>query len=91
MTQDILGYIPAIIFPLATLLQLLKILRDKDVGGVSAVSWFLFGVANLALYGYVGKYDELQAVSSMLVTGALNLVIALMVIITRAAPQRPAP
>lgn len=90
MTQDLLGYIPAIVFPLATFLQLYKILRDKDVGGVSVVSWFLFGGANLALYGYVGKYAEPQAICSMLVTGALNLVIALTVLAYRAAQRKAA-
>ncbi len=85
--HNLLGFIPALIFPLATFLQLFKILRDQAVSGVSAPSWFLFGLANLALYGYVEKYAEPQAICSMLVTGVLNLAIALTVLYLRQAQR----
>ena len=56
---DFVGWVPAIILPLSTIIQLLKILREKSAGAVSSLSWFLFGVANLGAYFFTEKMLKL--------------------------------
>ncbi len=71
------GWIPALIFPLATAMQLATILRRKSADGVSITAWSLFALANVSLYAYLGKYAEPQAILSGLGTAALNLAIVI--------------
>ena len=68
-------WIPAIIFPAATGAQLLKIIREKTVEGVSILSWFMFGIANIGLYFYAEKYMSLQSIIGLLGTALLDFVI----------------
>ncbi len=69
------GILPAIVFPAATLVQLLRILRTRSAANVSVSTWLLFGFANLAIYVYAERYTEWQAILGMLVTAALDFVI----------------
>lgn len=87
MLTEILGIIPAIVFPAATFFQFIKIIRSRDVSGVSIFSWILFGIANLTLYFYVGKFAEIQAIFSMLLTALLDFIIAFF--IWRWKPRSP--
>jgi len=75
-----IGWLPAVILPLATIFQLVKIIKSKSVEGVSAVSWLLFFIANMGLYIYTQKYFEAQAILSMLLTAFLNLVIVFLLV-----------
>ena len=63
---DIIGFIPAIIFPAAALMQLVHLVRAKRSEGVSALSWSAFALGNLAMFVYAEKYFELQAVVGLL-------------------------
>ena len=47
---DIAGWLPALIFPAATLIQLIAILRISTIKGVSLLTWTLFGIANISVY-----------------------------------------
>jgi hypothetical protein len=69
------GWVPAVIFPGATALQLAAILRSGSAAGVDALTWFLFGIANLCLYFYSEKYKQPQAILGFLVTAALDFAI----------------
>ena len=69
------GILPAIVFPAATLVQLLRILRARSSANVSISTWLLFGFANLAIYVYAERYTEWQAILGMLVTAVLDFVI----------------
>ena len=80
---ELMGWIPAVIFPGATLLQLLSILRARSAVGVNATSWALFGLANLGLYGWTGKHFALQALIGLLGTAALDFAIVLAVLYLR--------
>ena len=80
MDINYIGWLPAVILPLATVFQLVKIIKSKSVEGVSAVSWLLFCIANTGLYIYTQKYLELQAILSMLLTAFLNLIIVLLLV-----------
>lgn len=73
--DQLVGWIPAVVFPLAGLLQLLTILKRRSADGVSIASWTLFAVANVALYAYIGRYTEPQAILSGLGTAAMNIAI----------------
>lgn len=72
---QIVGILPAIVFPTATFLQVYRIVQSRSVAGVSAATWFLFGLANLALYIYAGRYGEWQAIVGILFTAVLDFVI----------------
>ena len=73
---NIAGWLPAIIFPVATLIQLIAILRSSSVTGVSPLSWILFGIANIAVYIYTEKYFAVQTIIGFLGTALLDFVIA---------------
>lgn len=73
---EIAGWLPAIIFPTATAIQLLAILRSGSARGVSVMTWFLFGVANIAVYIYTEKYFALQTIVGFLGTALLDFIIA---------------
>ncbi len=74
--NQLAGIIPAIVFPVATLIQLIRIVTQRSAAGVSATSWILFGVANIAIYFYAERYTEWQAIAGMLLTALLDFVIA---------------
>jgi len=71
----IAGILPAIVFPVATLMQLVRMVRKRSAAGVSVTTWLLFGLANVALYVYAERYAEWQTIAGMLVTAVLDFVI----------------
>jgi len=70
------GWLPAIIFPAATLIQLIAILRSDSTKGVSPLTWILFGVSNIAIYIYTEKYFAVQTIIGFLGTALLDFIIA---------------
>ena len=72
---ELCGWLPAIIIPLATIIQLSAILRNRSTSGVSGITWFLFGVANVGLYIYTEKYGDPQAIAGLLGSALLDFVI----------------
>jgi uncharacterized protein with PQ loop repeat len=85
---ELLGWIPAIVFPAATLLQLAAIVRRRNAAGVSALAWSLFGLANICLYAYTEKYSELESILGSLGTAFLNLCIVVAAIRYQRAARR---
>jgi hypothetical protein len=84
------GILPAIIFPAATLLQIVRIVRHRSTLGVSKTTWLLFGLANIALYVYTERYGEWQAIAGLLLTAVLDFVIvALAMFAYRAVATKP--
>ena len=73
---DIFGWLPAIIIPLATIIQLSTIFKDRSVDGVSWLTWCLFGIANIGLYVYTEKYMDIQSIVGLLGSATLDFVIA---------------
>jgi uncharacterized protein with PQ loop repeat len=87
MTSNIInlsGWLPAIIFPVATLIQLISILRRRSSQGVSWIAWTLFGVANISVYVYTEKYLAPQTIIGFLGSAPLDFVIAALAINGRA-------
>lgn len=78
-TIEFIGYIPALIFPAATLVQLLYLLKTKSAQGVSPSTWFAFAIGNLSLYIYTEKYDAIQSILGQLVTSVIQLYIVFLV------------
>ncbi len=72
---NIAGWIPAIILPIATISQLVKILQEKTAEGVSLITWFLFGIANIGLYLFTEKYFAVQSLVGLLGTAVLDFAI----------------
>ena len=69
------GWIPALTLPTATLFQLARIVKTGSAEGVSALTWLLFGFANLGIYVFTEKYLALQSILAQLLTAVLNFVI----------------
>lgn len=72
---DLLGWVPAIVFPAATGLQLMAIVRSRSAEGVSVAAWSMFAFANASLFVYTEKYGEIESIVGTLGTAGLNLCI----------------
>ncbi|HWA25062.1 MAG TPA: hypothetical protein VG734_05255 [Lacunisphaera sp.] len=72
---QIAGILPAIVFPAATLLQLVRIVRNRSAAGVNVSTWFLFGWANIAMYIYAEHFTDWQAIVGLLLTAVLDFAI----------------
>jgi uncharacterized protein with PQ loop repeat len=81
--NQLAGAIPAIVFPGATLLQLVRIVRQRSAAGVSIPAWLLFGIANIAIYFYAERYTEWQAIVGMLVTAVIDFAIVFVALMGR--------
>ena len=75
------GWLPAIIIPVATLLQCIEVFRASTVEGVSWTTWALFGIANIGFYIYTEKYTSLQTILGFLGTAVIDFVIVANVIL----------
>ncbi|PZD71704.1 hypothetical protein C1752_05003 [Acaryochloris thomasi RCC1774] len=70
------GWLPAVIIPMATLIQLTDIFKRRSAAGVSWLTWFLFGIANIGLYVYTEKYGSIQSIVGLLGPASLDFAIA---------------
>ena len=86
---ELIGILPAVIFPLATVIQLLHLLKTKSSEGVSALAWVAFSIGNVSLYIYAEKYTEPQAIFGMLLTSLLQVFIVILILKYR--NSRPLP
>jgi uncharacterized protein with PQ loop repeat len=77
MLAELAGWIPAIILPTATGIQLYKIIRDKKTEGVSTMAWLLLAFANIGLYVFTEKYLEIQSILALLLTTVLDICIVI--------------
>jgi len=68
-----LGWVPAVVFPTASGLQLLAILHRRCSQGVSIPAWSLFAIANVCLFVYTEKYGEIESIVGALGTAVLNI------------------
>jgi len=84
---EVIGYIPALIFPVATIIQVVYLLKSKSSNGVSATTWGAFALGNLALYLYTEKYDAIQSIVGQLVTALIQLYIVFLVVKYRKQAQ----
>ena len=72
---EIAGWVPAVVFPVATAAQAFRIAVTRNADGISMVSWLLFGLANVGLYIYTEKYLSIQSLAGLLLTAAIDFVI----------------
>ena len=87
MLLELLGWIPAIIFPAATLLQLASVLRAERIDGISMTTWALFGVANICFYLFTEKYLAPQMLIGVLGTALVDFAIAGSVWVKKSRPR----
>ncbi|BAU12403.1 hypothetical protein LEP3755_29320 [Leptolyngbya sp. NIES-3755] len=74
--RTIAGWLPAIIFPSATLFQLIPVLQGRT-DGVSLVSWIMFGFANLGSYLFSTQKRTAQIIFAFLVTCIMDFIIVI--------------
>jgi uncharacterized protein with PQ loop repeat len=87
--NQLAGILPAIVFPAATLAQLVRMVRARSAAGVSVSTWLLFGCANLAIYFYAERYTEWQAIVGMLLTAVLDFAIVALALVGFRSTARP--
>ena len=80
---NLVGWIPAIVLPVAAFFQLFQIARQKSAAGVSLATWLLFGIANVSLYIFTEKYSAPQCILGLLGTAVLNFAIVGLIIFFR--------
>ncbi|HJL74511.1 MAG TPA: hypothetical protein QGF08_07045 [Candidatus Marinimicrobia bacterium] len=73
--REILTWLPAIILPASTTIQLTNIYKTRSSEGVSALTWFLFGLANIGAYVLTEKYFAIQSILAFLLTAVLDFII----------------
>ena len=73
--------------PIATLIQLIALLRSNSLKGISPTTWTLFGIANISIYIYTEKYLAVQTIVGFLGTALLDFGIAAMAIKARASQK----
>lgn len=78
---ELSGWLPAIVIPAATLLQLIQIYNTASVDGVSWPTWLMFGLANIGFYIYTEKYKSIQSILGFLGTALLDFIIVALVLI----------
>ncbi|MDO7085594.1 hypothetical protein WNY51_04215 [Pseudocolwellia sp. AS88] len=81
---EVFGYIPAIVFPTATIIQLIHLIKSKTSEGVSPFTWGAFAIGNVSLYIYTEKYSQLQSIIGLLLTSILQIIIIVLVFKYRA-------
>ena len=69
------GWVPSVVFPLASLIQLVSIVRRGRSSGVSLATWSMFALANVCLYLTIGEWSKPQVVISTLGTAAVQLAV----------------
>ena len=75
------GWVPAIIIPVATILQLIQIFNAPTAEGVSWLTWLLFGLSNVGFYFFTEKYTSVQSILGFLGTALIDFVIVALVLI----------
>ena len=84
---SLVGWVPAVVFPTASVLQLLALARRGRSDGVSALTWSLFALANFCLYLTVGEWLRPQVIITTVGTGLLQVVVVVMILRLRKAPR----
>ncbi len=79
MFIKIIGIFPAFIFPIASIMQCIHMLRVKSSKGNSLFSWYAFAVGNLCLYIYTEKYFELQSIIALLGTALVQVYVIFLI------------
>ena len=80
---NVLGWVPAVVFPAATVSQLLALTRRRKADGVSAITWGLFAFANICLYLTIGEWLRPQILITTLGTAALQVVVMMILQLRR--------
>lgn len=91
---ELAGWLPAVILPLSTAIQLARLLRERTGAGTSIVTWGLFAVANFGAYAFTGRPAAIQSILAFLLTGLLDVaIVATLVLIGRGrlGPRSGAP
>ena len=88
---ELLTWMPALVLPSAALIQLIQLWKTHNPGGVSVLSWLMFGVANIGAYFLFaetgGGYLDIRAILAFLLTSILNFLVVWTVLKYRIKPD----
>ncbi len=86
--REILGWVPAVVFPVASLVQLVVLVRARSSAGVSALTWSLFAIANVCLFLYIENRWQVQAIATTLCTAGIQATIVVLALRWRPRSER---
>jgi len=75
MLASLVGWIPAIILPSATAIQLYQIIKTKKSAGISKTAWSLYAIADFGAYIFTEKLLSAQAILAFFLTGVICVLI----------------
>jgi fatty acid desaturase len=81
------GWVPAIVFPSATVFQLMAMARRGRADGVSILTWALFAIANVCLYLTIQEWTRPQVIISTLGAALLQAAVVFVALQMRAAAK----
>ncbi|MEI6475710.1 MAG: hypothetical protein WCO75_09985 [Planctomycetota bacterium] len=84
---SMVGWVPTIIFPAATIVKLISLARRGRSDGTTALTWSLFAIANVCLYLTIGDWTRPQVVISTVGTAVLQVVVVVLALRLRAFPS----
>lgn len=81
------GWVPAVVFPTATVFQLMAMARRGRADGVSILTWSLFAAANVCLYLTIREWTRPQVIISTLGAALLQAAVVVVAIRLRTAAR----
>ncbi|MFO0784081.1 MAG: hypothetical protein U0636_10415 [Phycisphaerales bacterium] len=83
-----LAVVPAVVFPLASVVQLVVLIKAGNSRGVSVLTWSMFAFANVCLFVYMPNRWEPQALATTLGTATVQVVIVALAVHWRRREKR---
>jgi len=72
---SVAGYFPAILFPLASVAELIRAIRSPSLKGLSCSAWVWQILANIGAYFLIGKFKNFKNISGFLGTALMDVII----------------
>ena len=78
--SDYGGFLPGLLYPIASILQLVKIIKSDNVKGLSEYTWILLFICNVGLYFLSGRYYNWKSILGFLGSAILNIVVVFYIV-----------
>ena len=85
--EQLCGWVPGVVSPAASGLQLYEITRTGRADGISPLTWLMFSFSNACLYIYTQKYFEFQSLLCFLFTSIMQATIVILTLKKRSATK----
>ena len=70
--RKLLTYFPGFAFPVSYILSIMIMILHDTASGANPWSYFMYYLANLAAFLFIGKYNDIRTIVAFLLTGFLE-------------------